>query len=830
MRPLRLDMAGFTVFRDQTTVDFTDADYFALVGPTGSGKSTVLDAICFALYGTVPRWGGVRGIGNALAPSASEARVRLVFESANNRFVATRVVRRDGRGNVKTAGAGLQLMPPGFDVTKLDTGMDLADLGEVLAGTPAEMDAAVLEAVGLPYEQFTSCVVLPQGQFADFLHAKPATRQQILVNLLGLHVYEEVQVKATERGRTAEAKLTVVEQQLGTLEDATDEAVEAAAGELSRMRELTAAVEAAVPGLRTAREAETAAAGARDALDAELAALGSVRVPDGLTEVSGAIAAARDAATRAADEVHAAEEAEEKIRGELTAAGDPGRLRVALDRHTELARLIEQEEWFAGKVSVAEVEHRDAVAAADLAHAHHVGAQQLLEQARQDYRDAQQRDRAVALRGHLTAGDACPVCEQTVTEVPEVPGESAVRIAEVAGNVAKEEAEKATARWRERDAVARNVANDLERKRGQYEHHLTRLAEVRRAVEGLPGLEALQQRLAELGELQRRLEDAAAAVRVARDGHRRAQALVRTAEEQLRAVWQRFDATRDGLARFVPPPADRDDLAGAWRALVDWAAAEHGRRRAAREEAEAAVQAARASTVRVHESIVELFTAAGATTPAGQVGESGLIRAAAVAAERAAAAWQRATERRELARAAAEQRGALQRESRVAKSLAGHLRANNFERWLLEEALDLLVDGASRILRELTGGQYELMHEKGEFYVVDHHDAGLRRGVRTLSGGETFQASLALALALSEQLAGMSTTAASLESIVLDEGFGTLDAATLDVVAATLENLAARGDRMVGLVTHVHALAERVPVRFEVRKDARTAHVERVGL
>ncbi|RQX29718.1 hypothetical protein DLJ57_21695 [Micromonospora chalcea] len=90
--------------------------------------------------------------------------------------------------------------------------------------------------------------------------------------------------------------------------------------------------------------------------------------------------------------------------------------------------------------------------------------------------------------------------------------------------------------------------------------------------------------------------------------------------------------------------------------------------------------------------------------------------------------------------------------------------------------------------------------------------------------------SLALALALSEQLAGMSTTAASLESIVLDEGFGTLDAATLDTVAATLENLAARGDRMVGVVTHVPALAERIPVRFEVRKDARTARVERTGL
>src|SRR5919107_5367574 len=247
MRPLRLDMAGFTVFREETTVDFSDADFFALVGPTGSGKSTVLDGICFALYVTVPRWGGARGIGNALAPSAAEARVRLVFESAGARYVATRVVRRDGRGNVKTANAGLQLMPPGFDVSRLDTGMTVDDLGEVLAGTPAEMDHAIVDAVGLPYEQFTSCVVLPQGQFADFLHAKPATRQQILVNLLGLHVYEEVQTLAAGRATTAEAKLAAVDQLLEGLADAGDEAVEAAEQRLTAMRGLAAAVEQAVP-------------------------------------------------------------------------------------------------------------------------------------------------------------------------------------------------------------------------------------------------------------------------------------------------------------------------------------------------------------------------------------------------------------------------------------------------------------------------------------------------------------------------------------------------------------------------------------------------------
>ena len=140
------------------------------------------------------------------------------------------------------------------------------------------------------------------------------------------------------------------------------------------------------------------------------------------------------------------------------------------------------------------------------------------------------------------------------------------------------------------------------------------------------------------------------------------------------------------------------------------------------------------------------------------------------------------------------------------------------------------MDGASRILHDLSAGRYDLTHVNREFWVVDHADASMRRAVRTLSGGETFQASLALALALSEQLAGLSSGSASLESIMLDEGFGTLDASTLDTVAATLENLASRGDRMVGVVTHVPGLAERIPVRFEVSRDARgNASIVRSG-
>ncbi|WP_262284450.1 SMC family ATPase [Micromonospora sp. MA102] len=763
MRPMRLDMAGFTVFREETTVDFTDADFFALVGPTGSGKSTVLDAICFALYGTVPRWGGTRGLANALAPSATEARVRLVFESAGDRYVATRVVRRDGRGTVKTANAGLQLMPPGFDVTKLDTGLSPEDLGEVVAGTPAEMEQAVLDAVGLPYEQFTSCVVLPQGQFADFLHAKPATRQQILVNLLGLGIYEEVQKKATERAGQAEAKLEAVDKVLGGLADVDDDSLAAARERVDRMRELAGAVAAAVPELERARATAREQTAALAALDAELTVLAGVRPPDGIAELARA-------------------------------------------------------------VDAAQAEHDAAAGALASARAEAERAEAQLEAAFRAHEEAKAVDQAVALRAHLVDGAPCPVCEQPVPRVPAVPKGSAVTRALAAGKAARAAAEAAKRVVQERDAAARELDRVLLRARAEHDQLGTRLAELDGQLADAATPAALRGALAEHARLRRALEEAAGAVRAGRDAARRARSSLDGAQERLRRAWRDFDTVRDGLARFGPPAADRDDVAAAWAVLAEWAGEQAGRRRADRDGLAAAVDAAEAAAGEVAERIGGLFDAAGLPAPRDAQ------RDAAVAVERAEAELRRLEERREQAAELREQRAGHEREARVARALAGHLRANNFERWLLAEALDLLVDGASRILRELSGGQYDLVHDKGEFFVVDHHDAGLRRGVRTLSGGETFQASLALALALSEQLAGMSTSAASLESIVLDEGFGTLDAATLDTVAATLENLAARGDRMVGVVTHVPALAERIPVRFEVRKDARTARVERTGL
>ncbi len=166
--------------------------------------------------------------------------------------------------------------------------------------------------------------------------------------------------------------------------------------------------------------------------------------------------------------------------------------------------------------------------------------------------------------------------------------------------------------------------------------------------------------------------------------------------------------------------------------------------------------------------------------------------------------------------------------ARVASSLGTHLKSNNFEAWLLEEAMETLVDGANVLLHELTGGAYSLLANRSHFEVVDHRNADLRRTTRGLSGGETFLVALSLSLSMAEQLAELTGTSSRLECVLLDEGFGSLDQESIDIVASVLDELAS-GGRTVGIVTHVQELSERIPVRFEVTKGPETSTVERVA-
>ena len=143
-------------------------------------------------------------------------------------------------------------------------------------------------------------------------------------------------------------------------------------------------------------------------------------------------------------------------------------------------------------------------------------------------------------------------------------------------------------------------------------------------------------------------------------------------------------------------------------------------------------------------------------------------------------------------------------------------------------ALETLVEGANRLLDELSSGAYSLQVRKSQFEVVDHRNARLSRTTKSLSGGETFLVALSLALSMAEQLAELTGNRSRLESVFLDEGFGSLDQESIDVVANVLDELVG-GGRTVGIVTHVRELAERIPVRFEVSKGPETASIVRAG-
>ena len=165
---------------------------------------------------------------------------------------------------------------------------------------------------------------------------------------------------------------------------------------------------------------------------------------------------------------------------------------------------------------------------------------------------------------------------------------------------------------------------------------------------------------------------------------------------------------------------------------------------------------------------------------------------------------------------------------RVYDLLAGDLRSDKFQAYVLEEVFTELVEGASARLLKLTGERYSLQFHNDEIRVVDHDNADETRISDTLSGGETFLTSLALALELSDQVQ-RAVGAVNLDSLFIDEGFGTLDPDTLALVAETLHSLRV-GGRMVGIITHIPELRDEFAQQVIVTKRQGFSTVEVRGL
>ena len=131
--------------------------------------------------------------------------------------------------------------------------------------------------------------------------------------------------------------------------------------------------------------------------------------------------------------------------------------------------------------------------------------------------------------------------------------------------------------------------------------------------------------------------------------------------------------------------------------------------------------------------------------------------------------------------------------------------------------LDYLIHLANQQLQQLHK-RYQLQRKAGvalELQVIDTWQADAKRDTNTLSGGESFLVSLALALALSNLVSHKT----SIDSLFLDEGFGTLDRETLDIALDALDNLNAKG-KMIGIISHIDALKERIPVQIQIKKQS----------
>lgn len=808
MRPLRLMFEGFGSYRQETDVQLADVDFFVLTGPTGAGKSTVIDALCFALYGTVPRWGKKDAIRNALAPSVNEGRVCLVFEAAGGRYAAVRLLRRSAQGAVQTKEARLDRLddsvPPDADLTKiLEQVVESRAEGDKVTG-------AVTELLGISYEQFTQCVVLPQGRFAEFLQAKPSDRQDLLIKLLAYGVYEDVGQRARERAKVAAGKLTTIEKQLNDLGTVTDEVVAAAAQRVADLEALVPTVDEAVEEIAAIRTRWSEANAATKSLKEQSAGLDTLRRPGDVVDLATRLADADERIALRTDERAAAEKAEaeaEAARADLPEAASLAGWRDAHKRLATLSTRLERLRTAASRADDAEQSSAGDFAAAEQALADAEAAQTAADRAH----------RAVALAADLVEGEPCPVCRQEVHDLPHhaVPADlddarDSVRKAKTqvtASRKAHAEASRAAATARAEVTSAAQQADDL-------------TAELRGAPPPADVEAALSRRETADAAVDRARVRARSARKAADDAVRERTAL---ADEEQRA-WTALRASRDRFVALGAPPVE-GDLAAAWQTLLTWAGDQRRTLDGRIASLEQAEQDVLAEGTAASTRLAALLADHGVDLP--KQAKADVVLAGELA--RVTAELGDLRERRSRSAALAEEVERCREEQQVAHLLGTLLKSTGFEAWLCAEALESLVAEASEILMQLSGGQYELNRDKrNELVVVDHNDAGTLRPVNTLSGGETFQASLALALALSHQVVGLSGGKRDLNSMFLDEGFGTLDEATLDTVAATLERLASETDRMVGIVTHVPQLAERVPVQFAVTRDGASSRLRRV--
>jgi exonuclease SbcC len=945
VRPTHLSIEGLTAFRTLQEVDFGELDLFVITGPTGSGKTSILDAMTFALYGDICRVksGELRDL---ISHGATHVKVALDFQIAGESFRVARRMKKVGQGHdvhfVRVDG---------------DQEIPACDGSGVTA-----VNKAIEATLGLDFSAFTKAVLLPQGAFHEFLKGDASARRKILIDLLDLNRYVSAGARARSQANLLSARLDERRQLIASeYGDATAEQLKAAK---ARAKEAKAAfVDVQAIETEAKEHVRTAEAAAATETIGDRAGTAFIQLKTDLgdyerelTTVGEEVNERRSAAKAAEKTVKDAEKALVTAEARVTklmAAGDEAAialLQAAVEaRKTETATLAElngASSQLAADLSTAAEARVASVAAekeakltldrstteAEAARADLQHTMLLLEYARAaadneaartrlttaiELRDAaivaadasqthlrhvQQADLAATLRAGLKSGDSCPVCQGTIVVVPKTARGFATTLKTATTAAADADGKRLAA---ERDYASTAAACTAAAERLTVAVAALPKGQISISVDKAVASNAAAETAA--AEASKRFEQAQAAQIEAtkavadRDGAlREATAKKAGCDKEVNAANKRLEKAEGDLHAAFPTKLPSDVASVLEKRLEDVRDA----RKTAAQAADAVTQAqtARADALTAqHESenvlssvatrFAETRTRASASLEElERVSETGLptlpsgreelgaqlkqmmtccpvyIEAAKEVEKRGSAARDAAVRAltkaiaplelelkgdSDILNSIAERREELhgqhvQAEGHVArvkeniakraeleaairddqvrlgrfKTLADELQVNHFMAYVLEESMMRLADLASVELLRISDGRYSLVPEKGGFDVIDHHNADERRSVATLSGGETFLASLALALALAgsvRDLAG-SSAAARLDAIFIDEGFGALDPETLGVVLDALERLR-EGERMVGVISHVDELAQRIPQGLMVTKN-----------
>lgn len=903
MRPIRIEMSAFGPYAGKQTVEMDrlgTSGIYLITGDTGAGKTTIFDAIVFALYGTAS---SDRRSGDMLRSRYAEpdtpTEVKLVFSYRNKEYEIRRnptYQRPKLRGEGMTQeNASAELRLPG---------------GEILTRT-GEVDEKIREILGMTRDQFMQIAMIAQGDFLKLLLAKTEERRKIFSSIFRTGRYARLEERLKQEARQARKTYDDLvreigfEQERARLPEGTDrsglrdeeylQAIEKfrdAAGkrleEGEKMQELLrgeldalaarilaaeeqekrkkaleetrqqwtklqAAAEQRKQELEAARSREPEAKEKEARLHVEQDRLQQYdrleelkrQKNEGEKKQASDEAArkkleeARKVLTQQIQDCRQKIKEKEALAGKAAAlSGEKERLRSQGAEYNELKTLLEAYEEASEKWSRAAVTYQ---AACDK-------EQEFGESYRRQHR-AFLDDQAGILAAELAENQPCPVCGSLHHPSPAMKTDDAPT---------RETVEQSQKRWEESKTAMDEAGRKAAALRGTRDSSLQHMEEKAKGLSMSTEPATLKETLM---EEQRRFRpkwkevtealaasEAAAEAKVVLEEKleilRKKQEEDEEAYRKLELESARLQEQIENLAKNYAdlketlPYADRE-AAGKAVTLLEQ------KIREIREAVQSAEENEKAAAGRIQEAegrmdelkkqiregeSAESMTSVELQEKQNQKKEEQL-RLQAEAKEdnliwetnsAAAGSIRKLNIEREQA---ARKYSMLQNMADTANgNLSGKQRIQ-LETYVQQQLFDRILVRANTRFRVMSGGQYDLVRRKEyqknqqsglDLDVVDHYN-GTTRSVSTLSGGESFMASLSLALGLSDEIQE-SAGGVQLDALFVDEGFGSLDEETLDQAMKAIQTLAEDGGRIVGIISHVTELQNRIDRQLLVRK------------